>query len=221
MNTQPTIAAPYGPLERVSRRSAHLAPPRTQSAAYGQPEALAGGTKKRRNRLHRPWKPGGKGERIEHQQQEREQLERRRQERERQGTTDSSTLGGVLSSLHPSDHHTDQPKQQKHGSARQTTAGALDPASLAVAGRVAKTRAMSRLEAPLSVGACPLATSRAGLLGAQQLEGQLAQPALAHERLSLASPGGGAKTSLARLLGRVAIVPFSFSPRQQLGGLAS
>lgn len=196
MNTEPTIAAPYGPLERLSSSPAPLAAPSTQGAPYGHAEPSLvvdmSGTRKRRNERGAPRRlPNAdrQNHRHRHEQQQRRD-QRREQEVER-------ITPGVNTHQHPSEPTTSAPQlnQPRPESTRQTTSGALDPLPRAVAGRVAKASTISCAEAPLSDGPCPLVTEPAGLLGARQLEGQLAQPAVDHYRRLSSSTGGGSPTT--------------------------
>lgn len=106
--------------------SSALFTPKGESTYSGTNEALqAGGTRKKRDRLHRKWKPGSKTENIEHKRQDREQVERRRQERQQPSTTtrtlssaqpilsphaEQQAGGGYVVEQHPSEHSTSSGK---------------------------------------------------------------------------------------------------------------
>jgi hypothetical protein len=212
-----------------------------ESAHNGTGEALqAGGTRKRRDRTTRRWKPGGKGERIEHREQEREQLERRRQQREQQQGI--CTLSKTQPRLSPSAlsgnarqagggyaverrermHNAhDAAPYQEHESAHPATLRALDP------GRCSSTESSANLApsfpSPVGLPSIP-PSNAAGLVGyvpeRSQRERFGSGSGLATVEL-WQTEGGHRETGLARLLGRVAAPKFAVFLPVLFGGLAS
>jgi hypothetical protein len=221
----------------------------TGESASNAPKEVcqAGGTRKRRDRLHRNKKPGAKGERIEHRQQQREEHEQRRQPQEqpdtrtvsktqpllslrsalrgkplqqvnRQQQAGGASAGGSCEKAHNA--HNAEPYQEQE-SAHPATSAALDPR------RCSSTENNANL-APSFPSPVGLVCNRSGnpLVtrpnvpehGLQERIGSASSLAA----VELAQAQGGHQKSGKTPAGEgVAIALFSFSPRQQLGGRAS
>lgn len=199
----------------------------TIPSTSGTGEALqAGGTRKKRDRSHRPWRPGGKGQRIEHREQEREHQEQRRQEREQQeqqqGTrTLSKAGGGCAVDRRERMHNAHDAEPYQEPSAHPATLRALDP------GRYSSTASTANhapsFPSPAGLPSLP-PSNPAGLVGyvpERSQQERFGSGSGCQRSTAAKAPGGGSKNGLARLLGRVALALFSFSPRQQFGGLPS